>query len=445
MQKLKKNDRIVATCTTYAFDGMGIVKIDGFILFVKNMCMGDEGEILVTKILKRHGYGKLMKLQKRSLDRIDPPCIYAQVCGGCQLQHLHYNAQVAFKKNKIIETMQRIANIPIEEIAFIPATHTANYRNKAQFPIAQVDEQARCGFYRIHSHTIVNIEYCMIQSKRINEILATMHSLLQKYPIASTLRHLLIKDAFALQQVMVVLIAKQKTIPYMQEIKQTLCTKHPYIQSILIQVNNTNDNVILSDEQYTIYQQPYIHDQLFDVTVRISPNAFYQVNPQQMHQLYECIKIYAEIDKSTTIIDLYCGVGSIALYLARDAGSLIGVEIVANAIADAKKNAQENKLDNVEFICSDVKTFATHFQKTQRHCDVVIVDPPRKGCDIQTLQSIVNIAPQKLIYVSCDPATLARDVAYLTKHGFQVAKICGVDMFPHTYHIETIVKLIKNK
>lgn len=438
---MNKNDHVSATCTGYTHDGSGVVKIDGFPLFVKGMCRNEIGEIVVTKMKKTYGFGRLLHIVKKSAARVVPPCPIATQCGGCQLQHLSYQEQLLFKKQKVQDVMQRVAHLELDVRDVIGMADTLYYRNKGQIPIGYCNGHVVTGFYRINSNTIVDTDTCRIQSTRINQVLQTMRSLFLRYDVAHYFRHILIKDGFVSGQVMVVWITKQKRFPKQQEMCQELCRAHAFIKSVIVNVNTREDNVILGDKEYVLYGTPYIMDSIAGMKFHISANSFYQVNPQQTKRLYENVLAFCALEGKETVLDLYCGVGTISMFLATKAKKVIGVEIVEEAIADARQNAMLNGLENIEFVCSDAASYAAGVIQEELYPDIIVVDPPRKGCDGITLASIVRMQPKRIVYVSCDPSTLARDLKVLHAACYQVDIVQPVDMFPYSFHVESVVLL----
>lgn len=442
---MKKNDKITATCLNYTNEGFGVVKVDGFPLFVKGMLQGEEGVIVVTMVKKTYGYGRLLELTRTSPYRVKQPCAIAKQCGGCQLQHMKYEEQLRLKKQKVQDVIQRIAKLDLTVEDVIGMEKHTHYRNKGQIPVGLHNDQVVTGFYRINSNTIIDTDTCMIQSEQINEVLKTMRTLLKNYGNAKYFRHLLIKHAFVSGQVMVVWIVRSKDFPHRDEMMKELTTAIPAIETVVINVNTRQDNVILGDEEHVLYGTGKIQDAIHDLKFHISSKSFYQVNPVQTEVLYGKAMEYCDLQGTETVIDLYCGVGTISMFLAQKAKKVIGIEIVPAAIADAKENAKANNIQNIEFICSDAASYAMKINEQNMHPDVVVVDPPRKGCDEQTIESIVQMNPSRVVYVSCDPGTLARDLKAFEAQGYTAVKIQPVDMFPFTFHIENVTLLVKKQ
>ncbi len=442
---MKKNDIVIAQCESYTYDGNGVVKIDGFPLFVKGLMLQEQAEIIVTMVKKTYGYGKLHKLLTSSENRITPQCPIASQCGGCQLQHMSYNHQKMFKKQQVEAVMQRIAGIstPVEDV--LGMENPWYYRNKAQVPFGYDGGSLICGFYRVHSHTIIDTDECKIQHPIMNQILKAVKTLLAKDGADVAIRHLLIKYAIASDEVMVVFIVKNDQAFDCDRMVAALTAQFPQIKSIMLNINTRNDNVILGDQEILLYGRSYIIDECHGNKYQIAMKSFYQVNPKQTEVLYQTACDFAQLSGKENVMDLYCGVGTITLALAKYARKVTGIEIVPEAIENAKVNAQRNEYDHVHFICADMNEYAMHLMTQKETVDVIVLDPPRKGCDKQVLESIAQLAPQRIVYISCNPATQARDLKILAQLGYQTNKIQPVDMFPQTYGIECVCLLLKEK
>lgn len=438
---MKKNDLVRGICTSYTYDAHGVVKIDGYPLFVKGLLLGEEADIIVTMVKKSFGYGRIKHLHVVSEHRVELTCPIAGKCGGCQLQHMSLAHQCTFKKQQVEEVIKRIAKLdtPVEDVLTMEDPY--HYRNKAQIPVGCRQDQVVTGFYRINSNDIVDMEHCYIQSERINEVLIHMRTLFKKYQNTEGFRHLLIKHAMHSDEIMLVWIVQDAKIAYKDEMITYMTQQMPQIKSIIINVNKRNDNVILGEEEILVYGEPTITDTIHGLRFRISAKSFYQVNPRQTEVLYGTALSFCELHKQERVLDLYCGVGTISMFLAQQAKHVIGIEIVPAAIEDAKINAQLNQLDNIEFICSDAASYAKQLAEKKEQIDVIVVDPPRKGCDEETLSSMVAMAPKRIVYVSCKASTLARDLAFLQAHGYETKKIQPVDMFCMTHGIECVVQL----
>ena len=439
---MKKNDKFIGKCESYTFEGLGVIKHENMPVFVKNMILNEVGEIVITKILKNYAFGRCLNLIEKSENRVEPKCPLSKQCGGCQLQHMSANEQKAFKKQRVQDCITRIAKLDIQVEDVISMENPYYYRNKGQIPVGVKDNQVCTGFYRIHSNDIIDMNECMIQHESINEILQVTKKLIQKYNNGSYFRHLLIKVGFITKQIMIVFIVNNENVPHLDNMIQEL-SKNEHVKSMILNINQRNDNVILGEKEIVIYGNKTIQDKLHDLTFNISSKSFYQVNPVQTLKLYDTAVEYAQLTGNETVIDLYCGIGTISQFMAKKAKHVIGIEIVEDAIKDAKINAANNNIENIEFYCSDAGEFAKKLASQNYKPDVVSVDPPRKGCDQLTLDSILTMDPKRIVYISCDPSTLARDLKYLSEHNYLVERVQPVDMFPHSFHVETVASLIK--
>lgn len=437
---MKKNDILIGRCVDYTYEGLGIVKVNDFVFFMNNVLQGELVEFIVTKVQKTYAYGKVKTIIEPSKNRVEALCPYNNQCGGCQIMHMNKEEQLLFKTNIVANNMEKIGGLQLEVKPTIGCAHQFEYRNKAQFPIS-IQDRVAMGFYRLHSNDIIDMNSCMIQSELINKIMYKVKQLLNEYPTEDVFRHLLIKHAYATNEVMVVFIARSKRISVLETIIHELTTSFSEIKSVILNVNTRKDNVILGDKEYLYYGEDKIYDILDGLKFSISSRSFYQVNPVQTKVLYETALSYANITKEDKVIDLYCGVGTISLFLARKAKQVIGIEIVDAAIEDAKQNALLNNIDNVEFVCSDAGTYAKRLVEQNEQVDVIVVDPPRKGCDELTIESIVTMNPKKVVYVSCNPATLARDIKRFKDYGYECNEVQPVDMFPNSYHVECVCAL----
>lgn len=437
---MKKNDILTGTCVDYTHDGLGIVKVDGFAFFVREVIVGETIKFKVLKLKKSYGYGKLIEILDASKHRVTPFCEYYGRCGGCQLQHMDSDEQSRFKRQIVANNMSHIGKLDVEVNQVLNGNQLA-YRNKAQFPLTTKPTFAM-GFYRLHSNDIISIDKCPIQSDIINQLYNYLKSGLSSQSFVESLRHILIKHAFATNQLMLVFIANKDIRNELNDYITQL-VNDMNIESIILNINKRNDNVILGSEEYLLHGSTVIQDQLDDMKFNIASKSFYQVNPLQTKVLYGKALEYAKINENDTVVDLYCGVGTISLFLAKHAKQVIGIEIVEDAIKNAKENARLNNIENVGFVCSDAGTYAEKLQKEGKQPEVVVVDPPRKGCDDVTIMSIVKMKPERVVYVSCNPATLARDIQKFEEYDYKCSIVQPVDMFPNTYHVETVALLKK--
>lgn len=442
---MKKNDIVIGVCEGYTYDAHGVVKIDGFPLFVKGLLKNEKAEIIVTMLKKSYGYGRIRNLISISEDRVEPPCPLAKQCGGCQLQHMAKCHQAQFKKEQVENVLRRIAHTDVVVNDVLMMEEPWHYRNKAQIPFQIEGDRVISGFYRIHSNTIIDMNECMIQHPMMNRVLQVVKQRLQMLHTdgVGALRHLLIKYASSSDEVMVVFITADAQALDWKVLVEALCEEVPQVKSILLNINQRDDNVILGDHEILLYGTPYISDRLFDLDFRIAVKSFYQVNVVQTEVLYRTVMDFAQLTGNEVVLDCYCGVGTIALCLARWAKQVIGIEIVPQAIDNAVANAKRNQIENVRFVCADAKDYAKTLSDARQSVDVVVVDPPRKGCDAQVLESIASMGAGRIVYVSCNAATLARDIERLKEYGYHAAKVQPVDMFPQTQHVEVVCLLSK--
>ena len=460
----KKNDIVVIEITDMGVDGEGIGKIDGFTLFVKDALIGDVAEVKIMKAKKNYGYARLMKLVTPSPDRTEPVCPVARQCGGCQIQALSYEKQLEFKNNKVRGNLIRIGGFEENFIDSIMEPiggmkEPFHYRNKAQYPVG-TDKEGNliAGFYAGRTHQIIPNLDCALGSSVNEEILKRVLAFMNRFKITAydeetgkgLVRHVLIREGFTTKEIMVCLVINGNKLPHSDELAKVLA-EIPGMTSITYSINKENTNVIMGKEIREIWGKTFITDYIGNVKYQISPLSFYQVNPVQTEVLYGQALEYAGLTGNETVWDVYCGIGTISLFLAQKAKKVYGVEIVPQAIEDAKKNAAINGFDNAEFFvgkAEDVlpqyyKEYAKAHPGETARADVIVVDPPRKGCEESVLETMVNMKPERIVYVSCDSATLARDLKYLCGNGYELRKVRAVDMFPHTGHVETCVLLAK--
>lgn len=450
---MKKNDYFIGKCIDYTHDGMGVVKIDGFPVFVKNMLIHEKGNIKIIKVLKNYAVGRLIDIIEKSDDRVESRCPLFKQCGGCHLQHLSFSEQQRFKTKRVKDVLTRIGHCDVEVNECLMMEEPWFYRNKVQVPVGKVNGEIVTGFYKQHSNDIIPMDLCYIQNEESNKVVNRIRELMKEYHIepydkikhTGNIKHILTKQGYYTKEMMVVLISNNKKIPHIFKIVNRLKKEFPNIRTIIQNINPRNDNVILGEKEVVLFGEGYIEDTLLGLNYRISLKSFYQINPVQVEKLYSKAIEFASFNKNDVIIDAYCGIGTIALSCASQVKKVYGVEVVEEAILDAKNNAMRNHIDNVEFYAQDAGEFMVDFAKKGIHIDVVMVDPPRKGCSEVFLNQLVTLSPSKIVYISCDVSTQARDIDYLQKEGYQVIKCQPVDMFPHTNHIETVVLLSKLK
>lgn len=449
--KFQKNDSIICTIDDMSHDGEGIGKVDGYILFIKDTVIGDTVEAKIIKTKKTYGYARLMRVIIPSSSRVEPRCPLARPCGGCQIQAMSYESQLAFKENKVRNNLMHIGGFT--DIPMLPIIGMENpwrYRNKCQIPVG-MDKNGKivAGFYAGRTHDIIEQEDCLLGVEENREIIRIVKEFMEEFQIpvyeeelnSGLLRHILIRKGFVTGELMVCLIINGRKIPRSNELVRRLC-QIPNMRDISISINTKQTNVIVGDEIKHLFGPGYITDYIGTVKYHISPKSFFQVNPVQTEKLYQTALEFAELTGDETVWDLYCGIGTISLFLAQRAKKVYGVEVIAEAILDARSNAKLNGLENVEFFVGKSEEVLPEFySKTHMGADVIVVDPPRKGCEQSLLDTILQMSPKRIVYVSCDSATLARDLRYLVEHGYEMTKVQPVDQFCHSVHVETVVKL----
>ena len=451
----RKNDIVTLEIVDCGTDGEGIGKADGFTVFVKDAVIGDTIVAKIMKAKKNYGYGRLMEILKPSPYRVEPVCLSARQCGGCQLQAVSYEEQKVFKEKKLRGHLERIGGFtefPMEPL--IGMDDPYHYRNKAQFPVGRNKEgRIVTGFYAGRTHAIIENRDCALGIPQNKDVLDRVIAHMEKYNIApydeatgkGLVRHIFVRYGFFTGELMVCLIINGQDLPHQRELVEKLC-EIPGMTSISLNMNKKRSNVILGDKVKTIWGEDYITDKIGDISYEISPLSFFQVNPKQTWKLYSKALEYADLHGEETVWDLYCGIGTISLFLAQKAKFVRGVEIVPAAIEDAKRNAQINHIENVEFFVGKAEeVLPREYEKNGVYADVIVVDPPRKGCDEMLLKTILKMQPKRVVYVSCDSATLARDLRFLCDNGYELKKVCGVDQFPQTVHVETVVLLSHKK
>lgn len=451
----RKNDIVTLDIEDCGVDGEGIGKADGFTVFVKDAVIGDRVTAKIMKAKKNYGYGRLMEILKPSPYRAEPKCAFARQCGGCQLQALSYEQQLAFKEKKVRGHLERIGGfteLPMEPI--IGMDEPYHYRNKAQFPVGKNKEgRIITGFYAGRTHTIIENRDCALGVSQNKEVLDQVIAHMEAYGIEpyneetgkGLVRHILIRYGFFTGEVMVCLVLNGSSIPQKETLIEHLL-EIPGMTSITINVNKKRSNVILGEEIRLLWGKPYITDKIGDISYQISPLSFFQVNPLQTGKLYSKALEYADLHGEETVWDLYCGIGTISLFLAQKAKFVRGVEIIPAAIENANDNARLNGIENVEFFVGKAEeVLPAEYKKNGIYADVIVVDPPRKGCEESLLATMIEMQSKRIVYVSCDSATLARDLKYLCERGYELRKVCPVDQFGGTVHVETVALLTRKK
>ena len=450
---MKKDDMLEITIEDISSDGSGVGKADGFALFVKDTIPGDQVKVKIMKMKKRYGYARLMEILVPSPDRIQAPCPVARQCGGCQIQQMSYERQLTFKENKVCDNLRRLGGLDLSEMEVEPICgmeEPFHYRNKAQFPFG-LDKNGNivAGFYAGRTHDIIECEDCLLGVEENKDILGIIKGFMRVHGIRpydetthkGLVRHALIRKGFHSGEIMVCLVINGKDIPAKEQLVEELCQVKG-MTSISYSINQEKTNVIMGKEIVNLYGPGYITDNIGNVTYQISPLSFYQVNPVQTEKLYGTALEYAGLTGNETVWDLYCGIGTISLFLAQNAKKVYGVEIVPQAIEDARRNAALNNITNAEFFTGKAEeVLPEQYEKNKVYADVIVVDPPRKGCDQVCLDTILKMAPKRVVYVSCDSSTLARDLRYLADGGYEVEKVRCCDMFGQSCHVETVVGL----
>ena len=455
---MEKNQQFQLTITDYSNEGLGVGKTDGqFVWFVKDTVIGDEVIAAATKVKKNYGFARLVKLVKPSAARQTPACPIARQCGGCQLQQMSYQAQLRFKQEKVYHNLRRIGEVPEELLSavfepIVGMMSPLRYRNKAQFPIRRSkDGRIIAGFYAGRTHDVIACTDCLLGVEENREILDAVIGWMEACDIEpydektgqGLVRHILCRKGFRSGQHMVCLVINGTSLPHAEELVKRLRVLHA--DSISFSVNTERTNVIMGTKIVDLYGPGFIEDSIGEVRFRISPLSFYQVNPVQTERMYGAALEFAELKGTENVWDLYCGIGTISLFLSRQARKVYGVEIIPEAIADARENAALNDIRNAEFYVGAAEEVLPAWYEThpEERIDVVCVDPPRKGCDEKALATIVCMAPERIVYVSCDSATLARDVKYLRAAGYELRRVRPVDNFPQTVHVETVCLLVR--
>ena len=474
---MEKNQEFTVTIEDMNEDGAGVGKLDGYIWFIKDTVIGDVVRAKAMKMKKSYGFARLMEVLEPSAGRVEPPCPVSRQCGGCQLQAMSYEEQLRFKENKVLNNLMRIGKFKRDEIKMLPIMGMENpwrYRNKAQFPFGRnKDGEIIAGFYAGRTHDIIGNDDCLLGVEENQEILGIIKGIMKENGLEpydenahkGLVRHVLIRKGFKTGELMVCLVINGRTLGGRLEdglrdsradsltdnsadrlagcLVEKLCQVKG-MTSISYSVNMEKTNVIMGKEVVNLYGPGYITDYIGDVQYQISPLSFYQVNPVQTEKLYGTALEYADLSGNETVWDLYCGIGTISLFLAQKAKKVYGVDIIPQAIEDARRNAALNGMDNVEFFVGKAEeVLPEQYEKNQIHADVIVVDPPRKGCDTVCLDTILKMRPEKVVYVSCDSATLARDLRYLADGGYVVGKVRACDMFPGTVHVETVCLLTR--
>lgn len=445
---VKKNEKYEVTFLDLTHEGAAVAKVNGYTLFVPKALPGEKGTIKITKVGKGFGYGRLLQLHETSSSRTEPICPVFDQCGGCKLQHLSYEAQLLQKQKMVQDVLERIGKITDVQVhPTLGMSDPWHYRNKAQVPVADREGGLIAGFYQERSHHIIEMDECFIQQKANDEVVQAVKNFANELGISGydeekhrgTLRHIVVRYGHMTGELMVVLITNGEQLPHKNELIAKITSSIPNVKSIVQNINSKRTNVIFGDQTKVLWGEEYIYDYIGDVKFAISARSFYQVNPEQTKVLYEKALEYAHLTGKETVIDAYCGIGTISLFLAKQAKHVYGVEIVPDAIDDAKRNAKLNGITNADFTVGAAEKVIPWWHTQGIEADVIVVDPPRKGCDKELLETIIQMKPKRVVYVSCNPSTLARDLRILEDGGFKTIEVQPVDMFPQTMHVETVV------
>lgn len=444
---VKKNDYIDVEFVDLTHEGQGVAKLDGFPIFVPGGLPGESAQIKILNVKKNYGYGKLIEIRKKSPYRVEIPKEDMHKYGGCQLHHMSYEGQLQFKQNLVEQTLTRIGKLQDVNIhPIIGMEQPFHYRNKAQVPVGERSGRLITGFYKPRTHEIIDTDESVIHMEAINDAIKIVKEICSELGVAAyneeahtgVLRHIMARFGRKTDELMIVLITRTEKLPHREEIVGKIVAALPNVKSIVHNVNPKRTNVILGEKTQVLWGQDVIYDYIGNVKFAISPRSFYQVNPVQTKVLYDKALAYTGLTGEEIVIDAYCGIGTISLFLAQQAKKVYGVEVVSDAINDAKKNADLNGITNVEFTVGEAETVIPNWAKEGIHADVIVVDPPRKGCDAALLKTIIEMKPKRVVYVSCNPATLARDLGILETGGYQTLEVQPVDMFPMTMHVECV-------
>ncbi|EOS7999005.1 23S rRNA (uracil(1939)-C(5))-methyltransferase RlmD [Enterococcus hirae] len=447
---VKKNERYTLDIIDLSYEGMGVAKIDGYPLFIENALPGERVEVLVVKVGNKFGYGKVEKWLTESPDRQPLKDNRLLRTGIAPLAHLNYEQQLLFKQKQVENVMSKIAKMPeVDILPTIPMENPVGYRNKAQIPVRRMDGRLATGFYKKNSHELVEIEDYYIQDPAIDEAIKRVRDILQRFQVRGyneaknegQIRHIIIRRGHYSHEMMVVLVTRKEKFFKGKEIASIIHEELPEVVSVVQNINEEKTNVILGDKEKVLYGRSYIEDQLLGKTYRISSKSFYQVNTEQTEKLYQTAIEFAALQKEDTVIDAYSGIGTIGLSLADKVKEVYGMELVPEAIEDAQFNALTNKIENAHYEVGKAETVMKKWQDKGIKPSVIVVDPPRKGLDARFIASAIDMAPAKLVYISCNPATFARDAKLFAESGYEVKKVQPVDLFPQTHHVELVALL----
>ncbi len=447
---LEKNAVYEAEIVDYTAEGLGVARIEGCAVFVPNALAGERCRIRIEKLGKTWAAGKIVELLERSPHRVNRECPVAKLCGGCDFWHMDYEEECRMKSQRVRQALNRIGGENLESVPILAAPDCHAYRNKAQYPVAAKNGRVYAGFFRAGTHQVVEQPRCLILPEEMDAVKTAVVQYANKFHVSAydeqthrgLLRHIYVRRGAVSGQILVCLAVNGRKLPQIPALVEAL-KRIPGFATLVLSVNEKPGNTVLGEEFITLCGPGYIEDTLCGLRFRLSPRSFYQVNHAQAQRLYETAIALAGIGKDDTVLDLYCGVGTITLIMAKAAGRAIGVEVVPQAVEDARENARRNGMENAEFFCGDAGQAALALEKQGLRPDVVVVDPPRKGLNADAIQAIGDMSPRRLVYISCDPATLARDVALLKTRGYRLQTAQAADLFPRCAHVETVVLLTK--
>ena len=453
---VEKNKEYIFDIISQGYEGEGIAKIDNkYPIFIEGALKGEKVKVRIVKVNKNFAYGKLMEVLEASEERVNPPCAIYKRCGGCKLQHASYKAQLDFKWDRVKDCVSKIGKLDSTIVKYpLGMENPWRYRNKVQLPIGLINGEVKIGFFAPRSHDIIDMESCLIQDEIGDKVVKLTREWIEKFNIRpynvdgeydekGIVRHIMIRRGFTTNEVMIVLVTNGEKLPHKEEFVDLMVKNIPGIKSVIQNINSKKTNVILGLESKTLWGEDTISDYIGDFRFNISPLSFFQVNPIQTEVLYGKALEYANLTGNEEVFDAYCGTGTITLFLSQKAKKVYGVEIIPQAIDNAWINAKENKVENVEFFVGESEVVIPDLINNWVKAVVVVVDPPRKGCDKKLLDAITNIDAKKIVYVSCDPSTLGRDLQVLEENGYKTLEVQPVDMFPNTAHIENVALLIK--
>ena len=447
---LIKNQIYEAVITDYTAEGRGVAHIEGCAVFIPNAIAGERYKVRIELARKTWAAGKIVEVLARSPHRVNRECPVAKLCGGCDFWHMDYEEESRLKAERVKDCLNRMGGESLEAVPILAAPDCHGYRNKAQYPVAFKKNKAYAGFFRAGTHDVVENQRCLILPAETDRVKDAVMDYVNKFKVSvydeatgrGLLRHIYVRRGAVSGQILVCLVCNGRTLPKVPELLKRLETI-PGFTTLVLSVNQKKGNAVLGEEFITLHGPGYIEDTLCGLTFRLSPRSFYQVNHHQAQRLYRAAIEQAQITRDDTVLDLYCGVGTITLAMASAAGRVIGVEVVPQAVEDARDNARRNGIGNAEFFCGDAGEAALALEAKGVKADVVVVDPPRKGLNADTIEALSRFAPRRIVYVSCDPATLARDVALLKERGYRLQNALAADLFPRCSHVESVVCLVR--